>query len=246
MAVKYDENSRGDWERSYNSFSGCDILATFGGQIVGEMQGITFTIQREKVPLYVFGVTDPIAYSRGKRGIAGSAVFLTFDRNALQSSMKERSQFWAKLREVRSRRLLLTGEDALSETLGTERQTFTGKDLPTGSIVANSWYADQIPPFNIVLTATNEYGGGAVMSIIGAEIVNDGSSVSIDDPVVDQSMTYVARTILPWEPLIFKDPALEEPIPTGGESQVLQSAIDQAVQEQQDLFSRGATNLVGI
>lgn len=35
--------------RTYNSFSGADMVATFGGVIIGELQGLSFTVQREKV-----------------------------------------------------------------------------------------------------------------------------------------------------------------------------------------------------
>ncbi len=36
------------------------------------------------------------------------------------------------------------------------------------------------------------------MRILGLEILNEGSGVSIDDMVLEQQMTYVARQIFPW------------------------------------------------
>jgi len=41
--------------RSYNSFSGVDIKASFAGTPIGELQGVSFTITREKAPLYTMG-----------------------------------------------------------------------------------------------------------------------------------------------------------------------------------------------
>jgi len=48
-----------EYVRSYNSFSGVDIKATFGGSVVGEIQGISYSVTREKVPVYTMGSADP-------------------------------------------------------------------------------------------------------------------------------------------------------------------------------------------
>ena len=61
-----------------------------------------------------------------------------------------------------------------------------------------AWYSDQIPPFDIVLAANNEYGASAKMVIYGVEILNEGSGVSIDDILIEQQMTYAARMIFHW------------------------------------------------
>ena len=67
--------------------------------------------------------------------------------------------------------------------------------------VSNPWYVDQIRPFDVVIVAANEYGQAASMRIYGIEILNEGSGFSIDDIVIENQMTYVARTILPWQKL---------------------------------------------
>jgi len=59
--------------RTYNSVSGTDIQASFQGHWIGELQGISFTVTREKAPLYTMGSPNPRGFSRGKRGIAGLA-----------------------------------------------------------------------------------------------------------------------------------------------------------------------------
>ena len=61
--------------QGYNSFSGVDIKAVFGSQILGELQAISYSISREKAPLYTMGSADCRSYSRGKRGIAGTLIF---------------------------------------------------------------------------------------------------------------------------------------------------------------------------
>ena len=60
--------------RSYNSLSGTDIRAVIGNLTFAEIQAISYSITREKAPLYTMGSPDPRAFSRNKRGIAGSLV----------------------------------------------------------------------------------------------------------------------------------------------------------------------------
>ena len=72
-------------------------------------------------------------------------------------------------------------------------------NLDDANSVMRPWYVDQIRPFDVVIVAMNEYGMGAQMRIYGIEILNEGSGFSIDDIVIENQMTYVARTILPWQ-----------------------------------------------
>jgi hypothetical protein len=73
-------------------------------------------------------------------------------------------------------------------------------------------YADQIPPFDITITFVNEYGQSAVRSIFGVELLNEGSGASMDDIVIEETMTYVARELGPMytinrDALVEADPA---------------------------------------
>lgn len=40
-----------EYTKTYTSFSGCDIVCTFGSQVIGELQAITYSVQREKAPI---------------------------------------------------------------------------------------------------------------------------------------------------------------------------------------------------
>lgn len=71
------------------SFSGSDLVVSFGPRVIGELQQISWAVEREKAPVYTLGNPDPRSFSRGKRGIAGSLVFAVFDRDALLVEMKE-------------------------------------------------------------------------------------------------------------------------------------------------------------
>lgn len=54
--------------QTYNSMSGTDIIVTFDGVVVGNVNGISFSTTREKAPVYVMGSVDAVSFGRGKRG----------------------------------------------------------------------------------------------------------------------------------------------------------------------------------
>lgn len=74
---------------TYTSFSGADLVVSFGPTVIGELQQLSYAIQREKVPVFTLGSPNPRSFSRGKRGIAGSLVFAAFDRDSLLEEMKK-------------------------------------------------------------------------------------------------------------------------------------------------------------
>jgi len=206
-----------EFSRSYNSFSGVDIKATFAGKVIGELQAISISITREKAPIYTMGSAEPRAFSRGKRGIAGTLIFVIFDRHALLETLRD-LQFQSDTDDIRPEYAGAQDqslEASLRATSGRLPSTPIGGGIATSpsetqqesdivSFVnedqeaASPWYVDQIPGFDITLTAANEYGALAMMKIFSVEILNEGWGVSIDDMVLEQQMTYVARAVLPW------------------------------------------------
>lgn len=203
------------YSQTYNSFSGVDMQVTFGGKLIGELQGLSYTVTREKAPLYTMGSADPRSFSRGKRGIAGSCIFLVFDRSALLETMDrqyvanqyELFQFQNGGQPINSKR---TGTQ-FSKVAGSVGSvtTSSGGTLPASTrsgsniitnqkVLAKPNYHDQIPPFDIVVSAANEYGHMASMTIYGVEIMNCGSGLSIDDITTDEACTFVSTGIKPW------------------------------------------------
>lgn len=184
------------WTQTYTSFSGCDIQALIEDALLGNIQGVSFSVTREKAPIYVMGSVDPVSFSRGKRGIAGSLIFTNFDREALfdiknrnnssQTVTQVDNRYWKKITDINA---------------GGRAKNLKGADLTgLGSILADPNYSDQIPPFTISLTGANESGQTMVMAILGVELLNEGVGISIDDIVNETQMTFVARTIIPWQP----------------------------------------------
>jgi hypothetical protein len=54
-------------------------------------------------------------------------------------------------------------------------------------------------PFNITLAGANEYGAMCASKILGVEILNEGSGISVDDAVTEFQATFVARAIEPLQ-----------------------------------------------
>lgn len=198
------------YTQTYNSFSGCDMIVTFGGKIIGELQGLRYTVNREKSPLYTMGSADPRSFSRGKRGIAGSMVFLVFDRSALLSTLGDRSRYLANRYELYQSQVPITkiNDRRIANTFGGSSgsvgqanigaNTIGGNIITSEKVLAPPVYADQIPPFEVVITAGNEYGHLASFALYGVEIMNCGSGMSIDDITTDEACTFMATGIKPW------------------------------------------------
>lgn len=57
--------------------------------------------------------------------------------------------------------------------------------------------ADMLPPFDVVLSFVNESGSFAKMKIFGVNIIDEGTTMSVDDLVTEQTYTFMARGIQP-------------------------------------------------
>jgi len=208
---------------SYTTFAGCDIKAVFQSQTVGEIQAISIQVTREKAGIYTMGDPNPRSFSRGKRGLAGSLIFVQFDRDAFLYAMGENGadlKFQADIDEIRPEnrgsavdsslefQLRSVGNNAVSPStplgagIGTSpsltQQESDLTDVASDQMVINAFYADQVPPFDITLAAANEYGDLAVMGIFGVEILNEGWGISIDDLVSEKQYTYLCRNVSWW------------------------------------------------
>lgn len=185
--------------KTYDTFSGSDIILVMHDMVIGNANGISFSITREKAPLYALGSVDPISISRGKRGIAGSLIMYNTDRAALYDYMSRaryashRTDLPASGGRNRPYRPDAQGNPTTSTT-------FAGSAQPTNMFLAEPNYADQIPPFDITLTAMNEYGKAASMAVYGVEILNEGEGHSVDDITSETQMTWICRGLTQWVP----------------------------------------------
>lgn len=184
--------------KTFTTFSGADIVCTFDGVVIGEIQAISVTITREKTFVYTMGSPDPRSITRGKRAIGGSLVFVVFDREALLSTLRKSSA---------TNRPYFRGPgnlDANGAFTGNATVDGNGAALAASSFQTSKQageadgmlnFADQILPFDIVVTYANEYGNKAALTLFGVEILSDGMGVSVDDLVVERQYSYIALSM---------------------------------------------------
>lgn len=62
----------------------------------------------------------------------------------------------------------------------------------------DQFYLDMLPPFDVVIQATNEYGDSSIRVITGIHLTHDGTAYSVDDMFLETSHTYVAEHVTPF------------------------------------------------
>jgi hypothetical protein len=173
------------------------------------MQAINYSVTREKAPIYTLGSPDARAYSRNKRGIAGSLIWINFDRHSLLALIQKcAGTFVADKDEIRPAYSDVTdGGSVFSSSVVRSSGPSVGSTIDAldnslvsatqGKQLATPWYSDQVLPFDITLSGANEMGAMCAAKIFGVEILNEGWGISIDDAVSEMQATFVARVVEP-------------------------------------------------
>ena len=156
------------------------------------------------------GSPDVRAYSRNKRGIAGSLIWINFDRHALLNLIQMcAGTFVADVDEIRPQYSNVSNGGAVFQSSVVRAagpsiaSTIDAMDSTTltsasqNSQLATPWYSDQVLPFDVTLTGANEYGAACACKIFGIELLNEGSGISVDDAVTEMQATFVARVVEP-------------------------------------------------
>lgn len=204
-----------EYAATYTSFSGCDIVCTFGNVVIGELQAISYSVQREKAPVYTMGSAEPRSFSRGKRGIAGTLVFTVFDRDALIGALQgviEANKSFQRIGGERNMQAMTiddwdqqmtnlamgTAKDNSNGSVSISGAASTNAEAATRNVVnstAKVHYDDEVPPFDVTISFANEYGQMATLVIYGVEILNEQTTFSIDSVVTEKACTFVARKV---------------------------------------------------
>lgn len=188
-------------EKIYQSLSGTDIHAVFNDTIFGELQMVAYKIDREKAPVYTMGSADPRSIARGKRLISGACVFVTFDRDSLLEVMnatldkpflnrQDRANLDKNMMNTTASSGQAGGSVGLSGMSASSYGSFNEQ--------SEAMIADQLLPFNITLVGESEYGVASKMVIFGVELMSEAGGVSIDDLVLEQQMSFIAKNIKKW------------------------------------------------
>lgn len=143
-------------------------------------------------------------------------IFTNFDRSALYDVL-QRARYFRHPTDIRSPGYLAAGQELFGEGYGFAvpppgRVLAPGAEGVSPPMAAENAvakmelvpaiYVDQIPPFDITLTAKNEAGQAMQMKIFAVELLNAGAGMSVDDIVSETQMTFVARSIQTWTPMV--------------------------------------------
>lgn len=178
------------WKLTYEypnmSYSGADIKAIVTyrpfrhevnlnakpvTQVLADLQTISVSTFREKQPVRALGCIGAKTYTRGPRTIAGSMVFTIFNKDVLYDIMRAQPG-------DADPNDFAPMEDSLRYVL-----------------------VDQIPPFDIVIVAANEYGWMSKQVIYGVEIASTGQVMSIEDLFTEKTCQFTALDLTPLIPL---------------------------------------------
>lgn len=160
--------------KSYNSYSGCDMVATlqvssYSGlrnniYTLGSLQTISISTHQDKRPVRSLGNINAKEYTMGQRTIAGSLVFAVFDKHFADQMFK----------------------DSLNNINQSETQKISTIMLP-----------DELPPFDITISYANEYGHTSRMALYGVRLINEGQVMSINDIYTENTYQFVATALEP-------------------------------------------------
>lgn len=204
--------------KEYHSFGGVDIRAVLGDQEFGELQMVSYRLERDKTLIHTLGSPDARSIARGKRYISGACVFIIFDRDSLLEAMDRqgRSNVWLGKHETANYQrggYGLNGLTSAGRTAADNGGTATGglnvmdtSTLNTPKAILDKLttatrarLSDQLLPFDITLVGANEFGHTTKMVIYGVEITSEAGGVSIDDMSIEKQHQFLARSIGPWE-----------------------------------------------
>ena len=155
-------------------------------KVLAELQTVSWSIFREKSPVRTLGAVYPRAFVRGPRTIAGSMVFTLFDKSALHE-------------------ILTLGLNPYSTGTHSDRDYYNDSTA----------LIDQLPPLDLTIIASNEYGQTSYMNLWGLEFMNDGGTFSIEDLFTETVIQYTARDMDLLRPTLSRQTDVLQNIITG-------------------------------
>jgi hypothetical protein len=67
--------------------------------------------------------------------------------------------------------------------------------------------ADMLPPFDVIITFSNEIGAMSKMKLYGVTVIDEGQTMSVDDLITEQTYSYMARGIQPMTAFVLNEAA---------------------------------------
>ena len=180
----------------YHTFSGIDITALASlNTVVSRLDHIvslSWSIHKGTSTNRTLGKSSPIGRVGGGRTIAGTMIFTVSDYHPMRDLIPDNFK-------------------------GRKSQILNDPDVWKPLVMA-----DEIPPFDVVLTLTNEYGYGAITTLYGVQVVDEGGVFGMDNLITELAIQYTAAAMDPIMEVKIDDNGFIDPfgIMQGGYSQM--------------------------
>jgi len=180
----------------YHTFSGIDIIALASLNTVvsrlDHLMQVSWSIHKGAPTNRTLGKSSSGGRVGGGRTIAGTMIFAVSDFHPLRDLIPD-------------------------DYKGRKTQILNDPDVWKPLVMA-----DEIPPFDIVLTLSNEYGKAAITTLYGVQIVDEGGVFGMDNLITELSLQYTAVAMDPIMEVKLDDTGMIDPfgIMQGGYSQM--------------------------
>lgn len=168
----FTKNNRPQRDFMFKTFSGIDIEAVASlNTVVTELKGLTqlsWSIHKGKGSQRPVGKSSPFSRTDGTRTIAGTLIFTLSDHHPLLE--------------------LLPGDYPIITEGNMEDDPALWKPV---------MMPDQLPPFDLVIMMTNEYGQAAMLSIYGIQVIDEGTVIGVDNMITECVIQYTASAMDP-------------------------------------------------
>ena len=150
----------------YHTFSGIDItaIASLSTTVsqLDQLLSVSWSIHRGSTSNRTLGKPSAGGRVRGGRTVAGTMIFALTDHHPLR--------------------------DIIPDTWkGRQTQILNDPDTWKPLVLA-----DEIPPFDLVLTLTNEYGFASITTLYGVQIADEGGVLGMDNLITEMVLQYTA------------------------------------------------------
>lgn len=155
----------------YHTFSGIDIIALASLNTVvsrlDHLVSVSWSIHRGAASNRTLGKPASGGRVGGGRTIAGTMIFAVTDYHPLR--------------------------DIIPDNYGGRKTQILNDPDAWKPLVM----ADEIPPFDIVLTLTNEYGYASITTLYGVQVMDEGGVFGMDNLITELSIQYTAIAMDP-------------------------------------------------
>lgn len=146
--------------------------------VIDSIQTLSFQIHTDIQPVRSLKFKYPRGYCVGQRLIAGSIIATVFNEHPFMEIMELNNVL--RYLEFKS-----TANSAAN---------YRYLDVLKG-VDESSSVVDEIPPMNILIQGVNEQGDAVESTLYGVKLINDGTVISAQDMITEQTFSFVAQDI---------------------------------------------------